>query len=188
MEQFNNSYFKKIKEGEKIIKVIHRHWFDIVQQFLIVAFLIVALIGGFFAFPFMLPDFNMAGFYILLLFLETTFLLFVWIYSFLIWVDYYFDVWIITSERIVNIEQKGLFTRQISELKFSRVQDVTADVGGFFQTVLDYGDVHIQTAGEEARFLLRQVPDPYRLKSMIMELQKHHESERISDLGEMLRK
>ena len=106
------------------------------------------------------------------LFVENTFFIFLWIFSFLLWIDYYFDVWIITNERIVNIEQKGLFVRHISELNFSRVQDVTATVEGLLPTVLNYGDVLVQTAGEEKRFMFRQVADPYQVKDIVMKLSK----------------
>jgi uncharacterized membrane protein YdbT with pleckstrin-like domain len=72
----------------------------------------------------------------------------------------------------VNIEQKGLFVRHISELNFSRIQDVTAEVEGILPTVLNYGDVLVQTAGEESRFIFRQVADPYQVKDMVMKLSK----------------
>lgn len=188
MKLFARSHFNEITEKEKIIKIIHRHWFDIFQQFLIIILIICALIGGFLIFPSLFPDLRSVEYYSLLIFLESTFALLIWVYVFLIWVDYYFDVWIVTSERVVNIEQKGLFLRQLSELKYNKIQDVTVDVKGFFPTVLNYGDVHIQTAGEEGKFLFRQIPDPYEVKNIIMELQKRHEAEKVSEIGEMIEK
>ncbi len=188
MKLFSQSLFKEITEKEKIIKIIHRHWFDIFQQFLIVILIIGALIGGFLIFPSLSPDFRGAEYYPLLIFLESAFALLIWVYAFLIWVDYYFDVWIVTSERVVNIEQKGLFLRQLSELKYNKIQDVTVDVKGFFPTILNYGDVQIQTAGEEGKFLFRQIPDPYGIKNIIMNLQKQHEAEKVSEIGEMIEK
>ena len=38
------------------------------------------------------------------------------------------------------------------------MQDITSDVEGFWATLLDYGDVHIQTAGEKERFVFKQIP------------------------------
>lgn len=188
MRLFNKSYFNEIAEKEKIIRIIHRHWFDIFQQFIIIIAVICVMLAGLFVFPALFPAFQSESSYPFIIFLEITFALLIWVYAFLIWIDYYFDIWIVTSERIVNIEQKGLFLRTVSELKFAKVQDVTADVKGFFPTVLNYGDVHVQTAGEETRFFFRHVPDPYGLKNIIMDLQKQHEAGRVSELGEMLRK
>jgi len=172
MNIFSRQRFNEITEKEKIIRIVHRHWFNIFQQFLIIIVVIVLLLSGFFIFPQLFPVFQEAKLYPLLAFLETIFALLIWVYAFLIWVDYFFDVWIITSERVVNIEQKGLFIREVSELKYSKIQDVTSEVEGFFPTVLNYGDVRIQTAGEEAHFIFRQVPDPYGIKNIIMELHK----------------
>jgi uncharacterized membrane protein YdbT with pleckstrin-like domain len=70
------------------------------------------------------------------LFAQNFFMLVIWIYGFMIWIDYYFDIWIITSERIINIEQKGMFTRKVSELRFQKIQDVTTEVIGFLPTIL----------------------------------------------------
>jgi len=93
-----------------------------------------------------------------------------------IWFDYYLDIWIITTNRIVNVEQKGLFSRQVSELKFHHIQDVSTDVKGFFPTLLNFGDVTVQTAAEQSHFIFRSVGNPYKIKSDIM----HHVKKNIS--------
>jgi hypothetical protein len=35
--------------------------------------------------------------------------LFAWLFFFFSFIDYYLDVWIITSERIIDIQQNGFF-------------------------------------------------------------------------------
>jgi len=134
--------------------------------------LLLLLIGGFLYFPLLFPVLNILPFNSLFIFLENIFAMSIWIIFFLLWVDYYLDVWIVTNLRIVNIEQKGLFSRTVSELELSRIQDVTTEVLGMIPTFLNYGDVFIQTAAEQERFLFRQVPDPYGIKDQIMKLQK----------------
>lgn len=186
MKLFGKKYFNEINESEKVIKIIHRHWFDIFQQFVVIIFLTVVLLAGFFVFPSIFPTVNGVNGYPVAMFIVTLFGLLVWSYAFLIWIDYYFDMWIITSERVVNVEQKGLFLRVVSELKYSKIQDVTADVKGLFPTVLNYGDVHIQTAGEESRFLFRQIPDPYGIKNILMDIQKKHEKDKAGEFGKLL--
>ncbi len=180
---FSKKYFDEISGNEKIIKVIHRHWFDIFQQFIAVILLVIVLFAGFFVFPSIFPTINGTNSYPVVVFMATLFFLLLWVYAFLIWIDYYFDIWIITSERVVNVEQKGLFLRTVSELKYNRIQDVTADVKGFFPTVLNYGDVHVQTAGEQSRFNFRHIPDPYRIKNLIMDLHKHRDLGSHGGLG-----
>lgn len=153
---------------ESVLRVSHRHWFDIFVHFFSVIALMGALFLSFVTLPFLFPELIGSEYGDFFLFIENTILLLGWIYAFLIWIDVWFDTWIITSDRIINIEQHGLFSREVSELKLTRVQDVSVEVHGFFQTFLNYGDVHIQTAGEEERFQFRAVPDPYGVKNLIM--------------------
>lgn len=89
------------------------------------------------------------------------------------WTDYYLDTWTITTDRIINREQHGLFNRIVSELDISNIQDVTAEQKGLLPTFFHYGSVYIQSAAEKERFTFEQIPDPYRIAKMI---QKLHET------------
>ena len=108
--------------------------------------------------------------------LVSAFYLFVILFAFSNFVDYYLDVWIVTNERIINIEQKGLFSREISEKELGQMQDITSDVDGFFATVLNYGNVYIQTAAEKERFVFKEIPFAdevaRRISNLVSEYQK----------------
>lgn len=95
-------------------------------------------------------------------------------------VDYYLDVYIVTDQRVVDISQEGYFKRQISELHLHQVQDVNASVEGIWQTLLHFGDVHIQTAGERENFVFKSIPHPYLVAKQIISL---HEAHIESDAG-----
>jgi uncharacterized membrane protein YdbT with pleckstrin-like domain len=158
------------RENERVLMTIHRHWFDLLSHLFMAFVLAGVLFAGFLILPSVFPALAVGEGESLFFFLETLFLLFVWIFLFLIWIDVWFDTWIITSERIINIEQKGFFSRETSELSLSKVQDVTSEVDGVIRSILNYGDVFVQTAGEEERFHFRSVPDPVGIKSFIMKL------------------
>lgn len=89
-------------------------------------------------------------------------------FAFLILMDWYLDVWILTDERIIDIEQTGLFGRNVSEFKLDRIQDITVHAKGILETIFNYGDVRIQTAGEKVEFIFAQVPNPYAAKDIIL--------------------
>ncbi|MBP6929566.1 MAG: PH domain-containing protein [Candidatus Moranbacteria bacterium] len=163
-------HFQGQHENEQVLRIIHRHWFNIVIQFIFVVLCSFFILGSLSALPLLFPDMIDAGAVPFFHFIQNTLFLFLWLFGFLVWIDYYFDVWIITNERIVNIEQKGLFNRHISELRFSRVQDVTASVDGLVPTMLNFGDVYVQTASEEDHFIFRQVGDPFAVKDEVMRL------------------
>lgn len=175
-------HFENQHEKEEILDIIHRHWFGIFLHFVSIILITLFLLGSFLLQPLLFPQMNGAGTARFFSFIQNTLFIFIWLYGFLIWIDYYFDVWIITNERVVNIEQKGLFVRVVSELRFDRIQDVTSTVTGLIPTVLNYGDVAVQTAAEEERFVFRQVPDPYHIKDLLMKLSKSSMNE---DLREM---
>lgn len=100
------------------------------------------------------------------------FILFLGLYILHAWVEYSLDVWIVSNKRIVNIEQRGLFSRDVSELFLDKVQDVTVEVHGVLPTMFRYGDVLIQTAGESPRFHFDDIPNPHAVAEKIMELHR----------------
>ncbi len=170
---------------EKIILVLRRHWFELISlgisTFLVIILPPLAYVGvrfgnpRFFDSPIFTPLFVMG---------LSIFFLFAWLFLYQHYLDYYLDTWIVTDQRILNIEQHGLFARTVSELRLFRVQDVTAEVHGMLQTMFDYGDVHVQTAGETQRFEFEQVPDPNRVAKVILDLA---EKQRKAQLGEVAR-
>lgn len=165
---------------EKIFLLIRKHWFNY-------------LIFGFMAFLLLLPvagiifwllanqgqiSNELGVFLVILAAVITLSMLAIELYGF---VNYYLDVYIVTDQRIVDISQFGLFNRYIAEVQIKQVQDVSAHVRGFFQTVLHFGDVDIQTAGERANFLFSSIPHPYSVSKQIIDLHENavNEGEKI---------
>jgi uncharacterized membrane protein YdbT with pleckstrin-like domain len=144
MKNFEKYHFKEQEKGEEIQEVIRRHWFDILWQFIPLIFatlLVIVLLGVADKLFSQIIDEN------ILFFFGSFLLLIFWLVASIIWIDYYLDVWIITNRRVVNVEQKGLFMREVSELHYNKIQDITTEVHGFIPTILHYGDVYVQTAG-----------------------------------------
>lgn len=103
--------------------------------------------------------------------------LFIWMAAFNSITKYYLTVWVITSHRIVDIEQSGFFRREVSSFLLSRVQDVTTNVHGIFETLLGYGDMTVQTAGGLENFRMHGIRDPQGVRDLIMrEVAVLHES------------
>jgi uncharacterized membrane protein YdbT with pleckstrin-like domain len=104
--------------------------------------------------------------------------------TFVAWISFYYDIYIICEDTIVDITQQGFFGRQIAELSLLRVQDVTSNIEGFLPTLFGYGDVLVETAGEKSQnFLLKSLPNPQEVAAKIMQLHndliekegRHHE-------------
>lgn len=163
--------------GERILLLLRRHWFVLFTTALFFLVLLalpllvyVLIPNGFIA---LLRTTVWTGVVTLVL---TAYYLFLWLFFFTVVVDYYLDVWIVTNERIVSIEQEGLFHRIIAEQSIVRIQDVTSEVQGIFPTFLNFGHVFVQTAGERERFIFLQVPNPEQVKKVT--IQAHAEAVR----------
>ena len=187
MNKFSKLHFRDIEEGEEIVKVLHRNWFYVFEQFLWLFVLTAIFFVAIFWAPTFLPEFFGPDSRTLMLFFENFFTLVIWIYGFMLWIDYYFDIWIITTQRIINIEQEGMFARLVSEMEYSKMQDITAEVAGFLPTIINFGDVKVQTAGEDEEFVFRTISDPYQIKNIIFNLRKKDASFHTEELGEMIK-
>lgn len=63
-------------------------------------------------------------------------------YHFMKW---YFSIWIVSDQRIRQISQKGMFSREVMDLPLSKIQSVNYKVGGFFAEIFHFGVLNILT-------------------------------------------
>lgn len=85
-------------------------------------------------------------------------------------VTFYLDLLVVTNDRLLHIEQHGLFARTISELDLYKIQDMSSSVKGVFASLFNYGDLDIQTAAAAEKFKIDNVPNPDKLRHAIAEL------------------
>lgn len=102
--------------------------------------------------------------------------LFLWLFLYIHWLEFYLDVWVVTNERVINVDQRRLFSRRISEVRLVQVQDVTTVVEGFFHTFLKFGDIDLQTAAEQGKFTFKNIPNPDSVREVIVKLMEKHQS------------
>lgn len=164
-------------EGEKVLYEVRRHWYMLLMDsFIAIALFLIPWIAifGIDALNVELSSNESA----LLFFFAILWLFITWIVFIVIWTNYYLDVWIITNKRLIDVEQIGLFNRDFSEFRLDRIQDVTIEVNGILPTLLHFGNVHIQTAGEAREFSIKGIPDPYRFRDILVK-----EHDRVSEDG-----
>ncbi len=106
----------------------------------------------------------------LFLFFYSLWLLFLWISFFIQWTKFHLDVWYVTEKRIIDVEQKQFFDREITNLPFDKIQDVTVDIHGMIPTFLNFGNVEVETASEvDGNFVMRAVRDPDNVRKVIFD-------------------
>lgn len=80
--------------------------------------------------------------------------------AYLVWYQYRNDLWVITNQRILDSQRRHWFHHAIASADLVDVQDVAVVREGFLPTVLNYGELRCQTAGEQPNFVLGGIPDP----------------------------
>ncbi len=165
--------FPNQRDIEKIFVLTRRHIISFI--FYIFIFALLAIIPIFFAFL-LIAEVSKISLEVNLLTADALVVLactyYLLIISFFItsWVSYYYDIFIVTDERIIDITQRGLFSREIYELSFEQIEDVTTKTRGFLNTVFDAGDIEIQTAASQRNFTMKRVPKPHIVAEIIHSL------------------
>lgn len=164
----------ELEEGEKLIREAHRHWFVIFKS--AVALVIAALIPlAFLVATGVVTEISgetIANAAPPALFLYSIWLLALWMFFFIEWTDYYLDLWYVTDRRVIVVNQKGFFNREVISLRFDNIQNVEIDVGGVIATLLKFGDIHVQTAGTNEKMGLMDTANAVIVKNHILELQQ----------------
>jgi len=93
--------------------------------------------------------------------------------------SWFFNVNIITDERIVDIDFPSILYKDISETKIDQIQDVSIKVGGFIRSLFNFGDVLIQTAGTVPEIHFSAVPNPEQVSKILNELILEEEQEKL---------
>jgi len=74
--------------------------------------------------------------------------------------DYFLDIWILTNKRLVDVEQKGLFHRDIAELRLEKIEDINIKISGIVGTLFGIGNVEVESAGATKEFSLKHIDHP----------------------------
>lgn len=84
--------------------------------------------------------------------------------------NWYFNVYFITENRIVDVDFYHLINKRVSDAEIEKIQDVSYTTGGVVRTIFNYGDVLIQTASEVTEFEFGAVPSPERVSKILNDL------------------
>ena len=165
--------FDSQMEDEEIVLMLRRHPITQVKKIFvtIVALFLPILFFSSPIFDFMPARFQVAtgvGWYMLLL----TYI----IEGFLTW---FFNVFIITDERIIDVDFLSLIYKNVSSAEIENIEDVTVATGGVLASLVDFGTVKIQTSAEVPEIQFEDVPRPATVARALNELILEEEREKI---------
>lgn len=163
MNQKNLHKIIQLKPNEEVVAVVHQSMVPHLHKFAL-AFLLV-LLPFFFMFPlFRSGALGVLGFFILL-----AVTLYILGRVFLKWAN---TVLVITDRRIIDIDQKALFDRLVSEAPYAQIDDVSHRIKGVMPTIFRYGQVKVLMSGNAADIEFGRVKQPQRVHDLIQDLRK----------------
>lgn len=169
----DNVTFETQDHGEKVVLFLRRHPITNLGWMAIATLLILApgLLANFPLLSFLPPNFQFVALLMWYLLVSAYVLesVFAW----------FFNVFIVTDERVVDVDFTNLIHREITEAKIDNIQDTHHTVGGVLRTIFNYGDVVIQTAGTAQNIEFEAVPNPAAVSRVIQELRLEEEQEKI---------
>ena len=170
-----NVHFDTQEEKEQIILLLRKHWVTNIPWIFFSALLFSVPT---FIFPVFLKTNALSfipGNFTVILTLGWYLLAFG--FTLVNFISWYFNVYIVTNERIIDVDFYHLLYKQMASARISRVQDITYKLGGVMRAIFDYGDVFIQTAGAEVNFDFAAVPHPEQVVRIIGELTEGSQEE-----------
>ncbi len=179
-----HALFPGQRPNGEIVIFTRRHWIQILGSIFAVLFLVAAYLAAIFIILQVAPiDFTSGIARLVLVTVSGVLLLMAWLYLYIRFIDYYLDIWILTSERIVQIKQRSLFNRQITELDLSTIEDVQSKTKGMLATFLGYGTIFVQTAGTTELLEFNYIPKPFEAEKQILDRQAAVEERTKQEIG-----
>jgi len=162
----------KQKSYEHIVFKLHRHPLTFIPIVFLFFVMLIVPIGVYNLVDTLFPALFVVGtpLYAFSILLGSTYYLLSYVFFYVRFIDYYLDMWVVTNDRIVDIEQHGLFNRVITELDLFRIQDVTANVSGVFGTLFRYGDLVVTTASANTHIVFKNISRPNLIREELIQL------------------
>lgn len=157
--------YVRLKENEKIVLIVRRYLFTYAWWGVV---LFLLLVGPFF---FLFPLLGWGGFGKFIITISLGLGAFCWIRLSFLWKR---DCLIITTHRIIDVDQRGFTKRTISEGSYDRISDVSHEITGIMRIALDYGLLRITCGDGSVILRIDNVKNPKEVHHVISEMMSRY--------------
>lgn len=170
MKKLSHYFFKSYLDsrGEQILHIAHRHIIKLkmaAAKSLLIGIIIPVVVYLLFPFPIIALiaiGWGVVGLCALF-------------YHFL---DWYYDVWLITNVGIIAIKRNGLLDISTQRIDYHLIDDISYTIKGVLQTLLNFGDVTIDKMVANVSITLLDAPNPKKLERIINEYRNEYIAKR----------
>lgn len=99
-------------------------------------------------------------------------------YAFEKFLHWYYTVFIVTNERVVDIDFVNLLFRVVTYGNLTHIEEPAMVTGGFVRSLFQYGNVYVTTASEQPTIEALGVPWPQKVVDIISRLAEELEKRR----------
>ena len=140
---------ENMRPWEVVVNVIKRHWivYIILSLFLLLAIIVSISI-------YIILWFNFLSNMVNIVFWQ-----FFWVFLYIQWLNHELDMYVVTNNRVIWIEQISFLNRTVTECNLWQVQEVNSQTSWLFANILNYGTLSIQTAWNLTTLKMDFCPD-----------------------------
>ncbi|MEO6729102.1 MAG: PH domain-containing protein [Candidatus Dojkabacteria bacterium] len=154
---------------ERIYILARRHWLKNIGW--IISTVFYSLIPILFAIVFnifspQLPQFSLKLYIVIIL----AYYSFVFTNAFKNFIDWYFDTYIVTNERVLDFNLKTFSSYSVDEIPLENIESVRQDSAGVLSSFFNYGKVDIATERETGVIHFFYISNPTRVRDIISDL------------------
>lgn len=149
--------FDDKRPNEKVIIILKQHPIFLLKG-IIISLIIIFMIVSMFYF------FKINASTIIALIFGIFTIIFINLYYLYLW---YNDLYVLTNQRIIDVDQKGLFNRVLAETSLDQIQEIKVQMTGPISHLLGIGTIVVQTAGPSENLILELVPNPFMSQKII---------------------
>lgn len=171
-----------LEEDEQVLLILRQHPLVLLPKIILIAVILgIGMVFGNMLNLSLLPMNFVRAF-------EVLWLLFMWGLILEALVSWYFNVIVITDERVIDVDFLHLIYTNVTVAKLDNIEDVTYSITGVVPSIFNYGNVLIQTAGEVVEISREQTrasieiintPHPEKVVNVLNELLLQEEQEKL---------
>lgn len=159
----NTSFLGK-EDDESVVLILRKHWQFLLPTILECIFLLLL--------PFILsviiPNLPNRGLFVFSLFLVSLLIsLSLLIYRYVRW---FYNVNIITDQRVIDMDFETLFSHKTTEARLEKIEDITFKQIGILSNLFDIGSIYIQTAGAKSEIEFKGIHNPKQVQDILSDL------------------
>lgn len=97
------------------------------------------------------------------------------------WIGWWFSVFIVTDQRLIQISQRGLFHRSVIDMRLNQIQMINYEVSGFQETLLGFGTIMMQTYVGD--LVIHDIHHPATIQKKLLEIMRQQGITSVSNPG-----